>query len=96
MPILSPIIYVTEFIIFVVGLLLLNGFGLGESDLGIWGMGILAIVLIFLGVAFFFGSGFVPRAYLGYDAWFGIILGVLGIFAAFRAKRRYGSFVYVR
>lgn len=93
--VLSPIIYITEFIILILGLLLLNGFGLGRSDLGVWGFGILSVVLIGLGVFFFFGSGFVPRVYLGYDAWFGVVLGILGIFAGFRARRRYGTFVYM-
>lgn len=74
----------------------MNGFGLGESDLGVWGFGILGIVLIFLGVFFFFGAGFVPRAYLGFEAWFGVILGILGLFALSRTRRRYGQFVYVR
>lgn len=93
-PILSPIVYAVELIIFVVGLILINGVNLGRSDLGIWLMGIFGIILIFLGVLFFFSSGFVPRAYLPYEAWFGIILGILGLFALFRTRRRYGTFVY--
>ena len=93
---LSPIIYITEILILVFGLVFLDRVNLGVSDLGVWGMGILAIVLILLGVFFYFASGFIPRAYLSYDAWFGIILVVLGLFAAFRARRRYGVFVYVR
>ena len=75
---------------------MINGYGLGESDLGVWGMGIMAVVLILFGGFFFFFAGFAPRAYIGYEAWLGIVLGILGIFAAFRARRRYGSFVYVR
>lgn len=94
--ILSPIIWIIELVILISGLMLINGIGIGESDLGIWGMGILGIVLIFFGVVFFFAAGFVPSAYEEYDAWFGIILGVLGLFAAFRTRRRYGRFVYVR
>ena len=96
LPILSPIIYFVEFLILVFGLLYMNGFGLGESDLGVWGFGILGIVLIFLGIFFFFGAGFIAREYLGFEAWFGVILGILGLFALFRTRRRYGQFVYVR
>lgn len=93
---LSPVIYFVEFLILIFGLLYMNGFGLGESDLGVWGFGILGIVLIFMGIIFFFGAGFVSRAYLGFEAWFGLILGILGLFALFRTRRRYGQFVYVR
>ena len=57
LPILSPIIYFVEFLILVFGLLYMNGFGLGESDLGVWGFGILGIVLIFFGIFFFFWCG---------------------------------------
>ncbi len=96
LPILSPIIYFVEFLILVFGLLYMNGFGLGESDLGVWGFGILGIVLIFFGIFFFFGAGFVAREYLGFEAWFGVILGTLGLFALFRTRRRYGQFIYVR
>ena len=93
---LSPVVYFVEFLIFVFGLLVMNGAGLGDSDLGVWGFGILGAVLVLLGVFFFFGAGFVPRAYLDFEAWFGVILGVLGLFALFRARRRYGTFVYLR
>lgn len=93
---LSPVIYFVEFLILIFGLLYMNGFGLGESDLGVWGFGILGLVLIFMGLVFFFGAGFVSRVYLGFDAWFGIILGILGLFALFRTRRRYGQFIYVR
>ena len=93
---LSPIIYFVELLILVFGLLYMNGFGLGESDLGVWGFGILGIVLVLLGIFFFFGAGFVARAYLGFEAWFGVILGVLGLFALFRARRRRGQFIYIR
>lgn len=96
LPVLSPIIYLVEFLILVFGLLYMNGFGLGESDLGIWGFGILGLVLIFLGAFFFFGAGFVARSYLGFEAWFGVVLGILGLFALFRTRRRYGQFIYVR
>lgn len=96
LPILSPIIYFVEFLILIFGLLYMNGFGLGESDLGVWGFGILGIVLIFLGIFFFFGAGFVAREYVGFEAWFGLILGILGMFALFRTRRRYGQFIYVR
>lgn len=95
-PVISPIIWIVEFGILILGLMLINGFGLGESDLGIWGMGIFGVILIILGVIFFFTAGFVPRFYEGYDAWFGIILGILGIFAGFRMRRRHGTFVYLR
>jgi hypothetical protein len=94
--VLSPVIYITELLIFILGLLLLNGFGLGADDLGMWGMGILSVVLILLGMFFFFGSAFVPRAYAGFEEWFGIVLGILGLFAGFRTRRRMGTFVYVR
>lgn len=94
--ILSPIIWMVELVILVSGLMLINGVDLGESDLGIWGMGILGVVLIFFGVVFFFAAGFVPRMYERYDAGFGVILGILGLFAAFRTRRRHGRFVYVR
>ena len=96
LPFLTPVVYFVEFLIFIFGLLFMNGFGLGESDLGIWGFGILGIVLILLGIFFFFGAGFVARAYLGFEAWFGVILGILGLFALFRAGRRHGQFIYVR
>lgn len=96
LPILSPIIYFVEFLILVFGLLYMNGFGLGESDLGVWGFGILGIVLIFFGIFFFFGAGFVTREYLSFEAWFGVILSILGLFALFRARRRHGQFIYVR
>lgn len=94
--VLSPVIYIIEVIIFILGLLLLNSFRLGRNDLGVWGFGILALILMGLGVFFFFWSGFVPRSYLGYEIWFGAILFILGLFAAFRTIRRYGSFVYLR
>lgn len=93
---LSPVIYFVEFLILVFGLLYMNGFGLGESDLGVWGFGILGVILIFFGIFFFFGAGFVARAYLGFEAWFGVIVGILGLFALFRTRRRYGQFIYVR
>ncbi|MDE1869594.1 MAG: hypothetical protein KGH71_01235 [Candidatus Micrarchaeota archaeon] len=93
---LSPIVYIVELLILVFGLLYMNGFGLGESDLGIWGFRILSIVLILLGIFFFFGAAFVSGAYVGFEEWFGVILVILGLFAAFRARRRSGQFIYVR
>jgi hypothetical protein len=92
---LAPIIYITEAIIFILGLVLINGVGLGRSDLGVWLMGGFGIFLVLLGLLFYFGSGFVPYAYHAYNALFGILIGILGLFALFRAKRRYGSFVYL-
>ncbi len=96
LPILSPIIYIVELLIFILGLSYLNGFGLGESDLGIVGFIALGIVLILLGGFFLLGAGAVSRVYLGFEEWFSIILGLLGLFSLFRATRRYGQFVYVR
>lgn len=92
----SPIIYISELIILIFGLFALNGFGLGSSDLGVWGFGALGVFLLFLGGMFYFGSGFMPYAYHTYEAAFGIVLVILGLFSLFRAKRRYGQFVYVR
>jgi hypothetical protein len=93
--VVKPIIYIGEVIIFFGSLFLINRINLGESDLGIWGMRLLAVVIIFFGVLFFFFSGFIVH-YTGPVALFGVILIFIGAFMAFRARRRYGQFVYLR
>ena len=93
--IVKPILYIGEAVIFFGSLFLINNINLGESDLGIWGIRLLAVAVIFFGVLFFFFSGFVTQ-YTGPVALFGVILVFIGAFMAFRARRRYGQFVYVR
>ena len=62
--VVKPIMYVGEAIILFGSLFLINSINMGESDLGIWGGAIFAVILVFVGVLFFFLSGFVPQ-YLG-------------------------------
>jgi len=95
LPILSPIIYITEFLILVFGLVITTGIsrhGVGGS----LAMIILGVILIFFGLAWLIASGFSPPAYHAYEILFGIVLGLIGFFTSTYAMLFGQSIIHVR
>jgi len=93
--ILSPIIYIVEFLILVFGLIIttsLSRHGIGGS----LGMIVLGVFLMFFGFAWWFASGFSPPAYFAYEIWFGIVLFLIGLFTATYAMLFGQSIKHVR
>lgn len=79
--ILSPLIYIMEFLIFVLGLMAFSRIsrkGVGSA----FAMIILGIFLAFFGIYWWFTSGFAPHSYFLYEFWFGIMMGALGFFTS--------------
>ena len=93
---LSPIVYILEIAFLIVGLMTLNQIRLGSSDLGVWAMSILGIFLIIFGFIYYLAASFALPPYNYYNFWLAAIFVIFGIFSVFRARRRYGQFVYVR
>lgn len=93
--ILSPIIYVTEFLILVFGLMVtttISRHGIGGS----LAMIILGVLLMFIGLAWWFTSGFSPPTYYAYEMLFGAILGIIGLFTATYAVLFGQSIIHIR
>ncbi len=79
--ILSPLIYIMEFLIFVLGLMAFSRIsrkGVGSA----FAMMMLGIFLALFGIYWWFTSGFAPHQYFLYEFWFGIMMGALGFFTA--------------
>ncbi|MDE1869050.1 MAG: hypothetical protein KGH60_03765 [Candidatus Micrarchaeota archaeon] len=75
--------WITALVILFSTLLAVNWITIGRSDLGVWLMGGLGIVLLFFGLIFWF-SGDWPAGFLG----------LTGLFSLFRCRRRTGIFIY--
>ncbi len=93
---LSPVIYILEIAFLIMGLMTLNQIRLGSSDLGIWVMRLFGIGLIIFSIIYYFIASFTPPPYNYYNFWLAVIFIIFGGFAMFRARRRYGQFIYVR
>lgn len=75
--------WIVAIVILITSLIAVNSITLGRSDLGVWSMGILGVVLIFIGIIMWFGGD-----------WPAGFLGLTGLFSLFRSRRRTGIFVY--
>ena len=73
-----------------------------ESDLNCWGLRILGLVLMILGIIMFMGSALgtmmmTDKIVFGNIFWIiGLCIVALGLFSEYRSTRRYGVFVYMR
>jgi len=79
----NPLMIIFTIILLISSLIAINKIHLGYSDLGIWLMPFLSVALLFVAIVFWFGGD-----------WGALVLILPSGFAAFRAIRRSGTFVY--